>query len=461
MYVIALFPGDSALLLFLLVAGAFVGLGVLTDGLRMAMLTVAAGISLLASQYLGGFVPDSLLPTNPVWRSFGLDAALAYPALLAVLFLVIHKLHEMASIEIKYKLEPRKHADWRRVNSVIGLCLGGILGILHFLYIAGKVTPIGYATAQMPAADPAHDPVGYRLAGRLYKDFNSLGIDHAARPFDPMPGEYYAAVDVAALVYNNFGTQNASHILQFRGRLLSYPGLIDAAYQNANVVHLGRVHPGNKFLEALITRRGLSTVLADPTLKAAARDQQLRTQLAQVDLNDLRQYLHKGESPQYNSVALAQQRRPRILGRWVMDVDNTVEQFERAYPLATDPRTKRNIRQYLTAIAEQMSLSFSDGFYYLESKYFHPKALAREVNEFIPRTPNKPIAEIQSAPPQLQLFGQWAKDRNSSGFRTTFQFRDANRQVVEETPVHIMMYSTQMILTLEKFPGEKYVFVRD
>ena len=39
---IALFPGDSALLLFLLVAGAFVGLGVLTDGLRMAMLTVAA-----------------------------------------------------------------------------------------------------------------------------------------------------------------------------------------------------------------------------------------------------------------------------------------------------------------------------------------------------------------------------------------------------------------------------------
>ena len=51
--------------------------------------------------------------------------------------------------------------------------------------------------------------------------------------------------------------------------------------------------------------------------------------------------------------------------------------------------------------------------------------------------------------------------RNSSGFRTTFQFRDANRQVVEETPVHIMMYSTQMILTLEKFPGEKYVFVRD
>ena len=42
MYVIALFPGASALLLFLLVAGAFVGLGVLTDGLRMAMLTVAA-----------------------------------------------------------------------------------------------------------------------------------------------------------------------------------------------------------------------------------------------------------------------------------------------------------------------------------------------------------------------------------------------------------------------------------
>ena len=53
MIAIALFPGDSALLLLLLVVGAFVVLGMITDGLRMAMLGVAPGIAYFAAPLLG------------------------------------------------------------------------------------------------------------------------------------------------------------------------------------------------------------------------------------------------------------------------------------------------------------------------------------------------------------------------------------------------------------------------
>ena len=45
MVAIALFPGDSALLLLLLVVGAFVLLGMITNGLRMAMLFVGTVVA--------------------------------------------------------------------------------------------------------------------------------------------------------------------------------------------------------------------------------------------------------------------------------------------------------------------------------------------------------------------------------------------------------------------------------
>ena len=51
---ISLFPGDSALMLFLLVVGAFTLLGLQTDGLRMGMLFVGTLLALIFAPMLAG-----------------------------------------------------------------------------------------------------------------------------------------------------------------------------------------------------------------------------------------------------------------------------------------------------------------------------------------------------------------------------------------------------------------------
>jgi hypothetical protein len=457
----AIFPGDSALLLLVVVMGFFVVLGIISDGLRMAMLGVATGIAYFAAPLLGQFVPRSFLPDNPLWRDLGVGAIHAFVVIMVLLFIGAHFLHRWVEIELKYKWSARKLKEWDRVNSMIGLCLGGVLGVFYFLGMAGLITPVGYATAQMQPADPSADPAGYRLSARLYRDFHTLGVDKAARMFDPAPSEYYAAIDVAGLVYNNFGTNNLQHIYQFRARLLGYPGLVDAAY-HPDVTQLTYVHAQNPFFVGLYSRTNLTHLLANQTFQSAFGDPGLRMQLTQVDMDDLRKYLRHLFDPiegstHYNSASLTQQGRPKILGRWILDVDNTLEQFDRQFP-NMDDRAKRNLATYIKAIGDQLSLSFSDGKFYLEARYFHNRQLAREANDFIPRAPT-PISAIQNSPPKLQLLGPWEKVDNSR-FKVVFQWKAQDGRVTSECPVLIESFSSQIILTLEGFRNEKYVFRR-
>ena len=458
MVAFALFPGDAALLLLLLVMAPWVVLGMITDGVRMAMIALAALISLPLAGLLGQWMPRALLGGNPLWRDWGLGNAWAFLFLMVILFIVIHRLHEQATIELKYRIPGNKYEDWGRVNSVIGLSLGGIMGVLSFLVLAGKITPLGYASAQMQPAQPAEDPAGYRLTARLYRDFNSLGVDRAARVFDPAPPEYYQAADIAGLVYNNFGTNNLKHIYQFRARLMGYPGLVDAVY-DPHVMRLMHLHTDNPFFMGLYNRTNLTHLLADQTLQNAIRNPDLKAKLAQVDLDDLYEFLTQGRSRQYNSATLTQQGRAPILGRWILDVDNTQQQFDQAFS-GIDDRSKRNLNQYLQAVGERTSLSFSDGFFYLEAPYFHSRSLARESNDFVPRTPSVSISGIQNAAPALQVFGKWQKEGDGSSYRAVFEFRNQAGQVVSSTPVLINTFSSRIMLTLEGFHNERYVFER-
>ena len=138
---LALFPGDSALLLLVLVLGGFIGFGMVADGIRMALLLVASVISYFVAPLLGGYVPRGLLPKNPIWREAGVGDIHAFMILMVLLFIGIHFLHRWITIEVKYKLPARKHNDWARVNSVLGLCVGGITGVLYYLVLAGLGMP--------------------------------------------------------------------------------------------------------------------------------------------------------------------------------------------------------------------------------------------------------------------------------------------------------------------------------
>ena len=147
----------------------------------------------------------------------------------------------------------------------------------------------------------------------------------------------------------------------------------------------------------------------------------------------------------------------------ILDVVNTLQQFHAQYS-TMDDRARRNLDTYIKAIGDQMSLSFSDGNFYLEAKHFHNRALARKSTEFIPKTTDISIKSIQQSPPVLQVFGGWKKENNSQ-YRTVFQWKkkDPNTgqiEIVVECPALIQSFSTQIILTLEGFNNEKYVFRR-
>ena len=73
MFSFALFPGDSALLLLGVVVGFFVVLGMITDGLRMAMLLVATVVSYFVAPLLGQFVPRSFRPDGGIARAASND----------------------------------------------------------------------------------------------------------------------------------------------------------------------------------------------------------------------------------------------------------------------------------------------------------------------------------------------------------------------------------------------------
>jgi hypothetical protein len=64
----------------------------------------------------------------------------------------------------------------------------------------------------------------------------------------------------------------------------------------------------------------------------------------------------------------------------------------------------------------------------------------------------------------LQVFGEWKKENNSQ-YSTEFQWKRKNPntgqiEIVVKCPALIQSFSTQIILTLEGFNNEKYVFRR-
>ena len=457
MLAFALFPGDSALLLAIIVIGAWTLLGMATDGLLMSMVFISSIIVWLLAPIIGSWLPPFLLPNNPIWNEVGAGTISAYIFLILILFIAIYFLHKKVTLELKYKWDTLKHEKWEKLNSALGLACGGIMGLWCYLLICGVIMPFGYLTAKIQPAQPTNDPLGYRLCGRLYRDLSSLGLNHTVRIFDPAPADYYPAADITALTYNNFSTNNLEHVNRFRSRLLGYPGLVDAAY-NPHIMSLMHVWTTNTFFMGLYSRTNLTYLLNHQKLNAAIEDNTLKAQLAQVDFHDLKHFLKSGKSRQYNAAILQQQGRPPILGRWELDPANTLQQFKSLYPKMSE-REELRLLDYLSSLGKHLSLSFSDGYCYLEGRTFPERALGVRVtknsahvttNDFIPSLPPRSASQY----PLLITSGSW--EVRPSG---VFQIK---KIVLGKTtsPVSIQLYPSRLMFTLESFRNEKYVFKR-
>ena len=109
---LSLFPGDTALLLAILVIGAGTLLGVASDGLRMGMLLISSLVAWLIAPLTGKWMPSALLPSNPLWQEVGAGAIPAFLFILLFFFVGTHFLHKKITLDLKYKWDEQKHNRW-------------------------------------------------------------------------------------------------------------------------------------------------------------------------------------------------------------------------------------------------------------------------------------------------------------------------------------------------------------
>ncbi len=354
MLAISLFAGDSALMLFLLVVGAFTMLGLLTDGLRMGMLFVGTLLALMLAPVLEGSLGSFIaLPAHPLWWELGAGKVWAFVLVMVAVLVGTHPLHRKLELHIKHKLSNTRLAEWERVNSIAGITLGGIMGVLYLMLLAGLITPLGYAATQLRpnTAAEAQEPAGYRLVARLHRDFRTLGLDKSARLFDPASDRFYDAADIAGLLYHNLRDQN---LQAFRTRILAYPPLVEAAH-TPHVLHLLHLSSTNAFLKGVYNQTNATTLLHHANVRGAFEDELLRRKLGQVDTQDLHAYLRTGVSALYNPATLHEQQLPVLLGGWELDVDATLQQFKALYP-GMDERETAKLQEYLKALAQSLLL---------------------------------------------------------------------------------------------------------
>ena len=146
-----------------------------------------------------------------------------------------------------------------------------------------------------------------------------------------------------------------------------------------------------------------------------------------------------------------------MLGRWRLDADQTLAQFQSRYP-KMNAAERAALGQYLQRLAADLTLSFSDGSCYLEGRTFPDRALGQtatvERENVSPRDLLPVIPEhTGDRPIQLLAHNDWEKNPGGT-FQTQWSWGSAN------TSVSLQMFPDRLLLTLESLREEKYVFQR-
>ena len=456
MMVLAWFPGDSVLLLAAALLAGGLALGHRAGGLRLALLCSAGLLAAFAAPWVRQTVPDALLPNHPLSRLMGADFVWAFGLAFLALGLAGQLLHDPLAVKLHTHWAADRKEAWQRLNHRLGLVLGGGLSLCAGWMILTLTLPLGFLANQILAAQPQQDPLSQRWAARLYRDGSALGLTPVARWLDPVPADFYTAAEVAGLVYQNCSTNNLMHIRQFRSRLLGYPGLLDSAH-HPRITQLAHVWTTNTFFMGLHQRTNLHQLLAHPQLQAAWTDPDLRAQVAQVDLRDLRAYLQTGQSPQYSQHTLALQGRAPLLGSWRLDPGQTFAQFQSRYP-KMNAAERAALDHYLQMLAADLTRSFAEGSCYLEGRTFPERALGQTAiaqRENVSPRDLLPVIPEDAGDRPIRLLTHNAWEKNPGGtFQTQWSWGTA------DTSVSLQMFPDRLLITLESLREEKYVFQR-
>jgi len=304
-------------MLALLLLGTFAAIGHNQGAIRVGI----SFVGLLTAALLA-------LPLTPLLKPVFPPVGITSPLLIWVLspfviFLVVvilfevvgQTVHHKVNVYYKYQGADLQLGRWQRLNHQLGLCLGLVSGAVWLLLISLVIYSSSFLTTQTTATE--REPMLIRLLNRAGRDLQTTGMAGAVAAIDPLPAAYYAAADVAGVVYHNPLVQ---------GRLSRYPALLGLSERP----EFQAIATDKNYLEMLQQGRPLAEVVGHVRSKAILRNPQLLREtwsLLLPDLKDLREFLETGKSAKYDG--------EKILGRWTFDANATITALKKTRPNLT------------------------------------------------------------------------------------------------------------------------------
>ena len=304
---------NLSMLIWLIIIGIFAILAV-AGYYQGAVRGVVSLLGLVLALFLAGPLSPSLRPlvpkvglTNPAWP-YIVPPVVVF-LLIALVFLGVgFFVHYKVAKHLKNTSDDYSRARWDRLNRRLGACVGLIAAAIYSVLIGIGIYIFGYPAVQAASDD---SPALIRFLSQARLDLHQTGLDRTLSSTDPMPENYYVAVDVLGLIYYNNTLQE---------RISNYPpflslGLRQEFQDIANDVDL----------QSKLQQKGPAVdIINNPKVQAVIANPDIRDALRQIDLKDLIQYLKTGKSAKYDE--------EKILGRWKLDPSATLTLAKKKNP---------------------------------------------------------------------------------------------------------------------------------
>jgi len=302
--------------LAVLFVGVVALVGYYQGGIRAAF----SFLGLIIAASVAGPLGNAL---SPVIAAMGLKhpVVLAFvgPIVAFLLILIIFKagafaVHKQVDNYYKYKDSETKRMLFERLNTRLGIAVGVANGVIYFFLFVVLMHVFGYFTAQVRGA--ASDSGMVKIVAKVGEDVQSTGMTRAISPLVPANEDYYDAVDVLGVVYQNPLLEK---------RLANYPVFVTLA-ERPEFKALGE---DLKFQEFWLRqpRPSIGEVLAHEKVKPLVNNEQLFKDVWGMlgdDLKDLKGYVETGKSAKYDE--------EKILGRWNFDYRDSIALARRNKP---------------------------------------------------------------------------------------------------------------------------------
>ncbi len=240
---------------------------------------------------------------NPmvVWAA---DPILAFFLVLIAFKIIGLMVHQKVTVYYKYKAGDLRQGLWNRMNVRVGLCLGLVDGAIYTVLVSLVLCLPSYATTQLVMGEEGGWIV--KTVNLFGRDAQSTGMNKIIAGLDPLPPEFYPAMDMAGLLYHN-------DLLEARlGRYPAFMALGERPEYQAFATD-------KAYLELRQKQAPVMDIINHPAAQNIINNPALLQELWNLvipNLADLENFLRTGQSPKFDG--------EKIVGRWSFDLNGAL-----------------------------------------------------------------------------------------------------------------------------------------